>query len=723
MPIAALAAASGSPAAQGPTAKPTPGFEQLRKVDIHSHIYEDLPVVNAMLRRINLRVINVSVPATDGHMAFMHRFNAGLVTQHPDLFSWASTFDVAARNEPDYGARIAKALDETFAKGAVMVKIWKEVGLELKRPDGSFVLPDDPIFDPVYAHLALRKKPLLAHLAEPREAWLPLDPKGVHYGYYSRNPKWHLYGRPEFPSHERLMESRDHILAKHPTLIVIGAHVGSLEWDVDEVAKRLDKYPNFYVEVSARTRDLTRQPPRQGAGVLREVPGPDPVRRRSLVDAAPDAGREADRRGAADVRHGARGAVSPRLGLLRRHRLDHLRRRHRRGARSAQGRAREVLLEERRADHRREVDWSRHDTTLERTRCGSNPDGGDAVTHPGGGPPWAEDATSVVAAASKAMGVDTLSSITYSGTARNGAFGQSKAIGEPMGPVNVTTIAKYTRTLRFDAAGEPTALVSRATGPTQPPAIPGVPALPAGVFNQNVTSAQAGSSWAQALNIWTTPWGFLKGAAAPGAQVRQQGGQQVVSFSPANLKSPSGQVYTVTGYVNAQNLVTKVETRVDNAVVGDLLVEFDYANYRSLNGVQVPGRIVQRQAGMQTFDASIEAATPNPPNLAELLTLPAPAAGAHRLPRLPRPPPARRRSRSSAKASSESAATTRLSPSTWAITSSSSKAGSTTGAARRSWPQPSRPFPERQSVSSSRHTRTSTTPVGWGRPSPRGPRS
>ena len=49
-----------------------------------------------------------------------------------------------------------------------------------------------------------------------------------------------------------------------------------------------------------------------------------------------------------------------------------------------------------------------------------------------------QDAASVVAAASKAMGVDALNSITYSGTARNGAFGQSKAIGEPMGPVNVT---------------------------------------------------------------------------------------------------------------------------------------------------------------------------------------------------------------------------------------------------------------------------------------------
>jgi predicted TIM-barrel fold metal-dependent hydrolase len=56
------------------------------------------------------------------------------------------------------------------------------------------------------------------------------------------------------------MDARDHILAKHPDLVVIGAHVGSLEYDVDEVAKRLDRYPNFHVEVSARTLDLARQP-------------------------------------------------------------------------------------------------------------------------------------------------------------------------------------------------------------------------------------------------------------------------------------------------------------------------------------------------------------------------------------------------------------------------------------------------------------------------------
>ena len=237
-----------------------------------------------------------------------------------------------------------------------------------------------------------------------------------------------------------------------------------------------------------------------------------------------------------------------------------------------------------------------------------------------------QNAGPALSAASKAMGVDSLHSITYSGTARNGAFGQSRSIGDPMGPVNVTRISQYTRTITFGKPAEAGALVSRATGPTELPIVPGVPPQPPGVFNQNITGTQATTTWAQALNIWTTPWGFLKGAAAGTATLSQQGGQQVVSFSPAGFKSASGQPYLVTGYINNQNLVTKVETRVEHAVVGDLLVEFEYANYQNMNGVQVPTRIVQRQAGLPTFDANITAATPNPSNLAELLTAAPPAA-------------------------------------------------------------------------------------------------
>ena len=240
----------------------------------------------------------------------------------------------------------------------------------------------------------------------------------------------------------------------------------------------------------------------------------------------------------------------------------------------------------------------------------------------------AQNASSVVAAASNAMGVDNLTSITYSGTARNGAFGQSKAIGDAMSTVNVTQITQYTRTINFAAGNDAMALVSRATGPTKPPVTPGVPPPMPGVFNQNITRQQLNTNWGQALNVWTTPWGFLKAAAANNATVRQDGNQQVVTFTPPGLKSPSGQTYSVSGWINSQNFVTKVETRVEHAVVGDLPVEFEYQNYQDRDGVRVPSRIIQRQAGLVTFDANIVSATPNPTNLTELMTLPpAPARG------------------------------------------------------------------------------------------------
>ena len=236
-----------------------------------------------------------------------------------------------------------------------------------------------------------------------------------------------------------------------------------------------------------------------------------------------------------------------------------------------------------------------------------------------------------MAAASKAMGTDNLNAIAFIGHARIGAFGQSKSIGDPMGAVNVTSVPDYKRVINFSKPDTMTAPVLRATGTSSSADCAGCLSAGAGPFNQTITAAQAAASWGQALNIWTTPWGFLKAAAANSATVSRQGSQQVVSFSPAGFTSPSGSSYTVTGYISNQNLVTKVETRVDHAVVGDLLVEFEYSGYQNMNGLQVPTRVVQRQAGLPTFDATIESATPNPPTLAELLAPPPPQAH-------PRPP-------------------------------------------------------------------------------------
>ncbi len=262
-PVFLLAASVGVTAAEQRSSRlpeKPPEYLELVKIDSHSHVFEDWPEVHALLRSLNVRTINVCNNGTDGHLEQMHGIALDLYRKYPVLYPFESTFDLLRRDEPTYVQEVTAFLDRTFKQGAIGVKIWKEVGIDIKSRDGKFILPDDPRFDPIYAHIAKRGKVLHAHLAEPIDAWRPLDPNSPHYNYYSTNPEWHLYGKPEYPSHEAIIAARDRIMEKHPTLVVLGAHLGSLEHDLDGISERLARYPNFNIEVSARTRNLTRHP-------------------------------------------------------------------------------------------------------------------------------------------------------------------------------------------------------------------------------------------------------------------------------------------------------------------------------------------------------------------------------------------------------------------------------------------------------------------------------
>ena len=54
-------------------------------------------------------------------------------------------------------------------------------------------------------------------------------------------------------------------MARNPGLTIVAMHLASLEYDVAEVGKRLDAYPNLYVETAARINDLAMQPTRRCA--------------------------------------------------------------------------------------------------------------------------------------------------------------------------------------------------------------------------------------------------------------------------------------------------------------------------------------------------------------------------------------------------------------------------------------------------------------------------
>ncbi len=248
--------ASASPADSG-----APRFEDVLKIDVHAHFFDDAPELADLLRRTQTRVVNICV---GGHqpekLVPTERRAEELHQKYRPEVQFASTFDLTRRNEPDYVRNVTNWLDETFQSGAAMVKIWKVVGMELKTPAGSFMMPDDPVLDPIYRHIAGRQRPLMAHFADPIDAWRPLDPRSAHHFYYASHPEWHVHGRKDFPSHASILDARDRVLARHPNLLVIAAHLGSEAHDLDSLARRFDRFPHLHADVAARTPELQRQP-------------------------------------------------------------------------------------------------------------------------------------------------------------------------------------------------------------------------------------------------------------------------------------------------------------------------------------------------------------------------------------------------------------------------------------------------------------------------------
>jgi glyoxylase-like metal-dependent hydrolase (beta-lactamase superfamily II) len=227
-----------------------------------------------------------------------------------------------------------------------------------------------------------------------------------------------------------------------------------------------------------------------------------------------------------------------------------------------------------------------------------------------------QDAKTVISNASRAMGVESLNSIHYYGGAQNGQLGQNNNSNQPW---PMTNLNDYVRAIDF------TKPASRAYWQTYAvPVTGGAATLQPG--QQNITPEN--TAWALQMEIWITPWGFIKGASAYNGTVRAQTLEgkryQVVTFN-APVKAPSGQPYQVEGFINSQNLVERVRTRLQDPIFGDMLVEVEYQHYRdAANGLKFPAQIVQRRAGWPTFNAYILAANPNPANIQQLLTPPPP---------------------------------------------------------------------------------------------------
>jgi hypothetical protein len=220
-------------------------------------------------------LLNIMMRGADGHSCMPSVVLRALIMRTRFLFmdsTLAANIDCILRTGAPltewrvaaiYGARdsllcsrFPTALSLSSSMNYIDSRVAKNIGMEVKDSQGRYVMVDDPRLQPIYRDIADHNKTLIAHQAEPDVAWTP-DPKAIDSSYYAEHPEWNMSKLPGAPSKAEILAARDRLLAENPGLKVIGAHLGSMESNVDFVADRLDRYANFAVDTAARVPHLT----------------------------------------------------------------------------------------------------------------------------------------------------------------------------------------------------------------------------------------------------------------------------------------------------------------------------------------------------------------------------------------------------------------------------------------------------------------------------------
>lgn len=239
-------------------------FRNVPKIDSHIHINSDDGVFEEQAAADNFMLITLNVDHSDSASIREQFKNAvSSVTKHPGRVFFGATFcfDTTGWGTQAWPEKIISQLGKDMSAGAISVKVWKNIGMTVRDRNGKFIMIDDPRLDTVFRFIKSRNIPVTGHLGEPRNCWLPLNEMTVSSdsSYFARNPQYHMYLHPDYPSYEDQITARDNLLKKNPDLVFIGCHLGSLEWNVDSIASRLDRFPNMAVDISARTCHLQYQ--------------------------------------------------------------------------------------------------------------------------------------------------------------------------------------------------------------------------------------------------------------------------------------------------------------------------------------------------------------------------------------------------------------------------------------------------------------------------------
>lgn len=156
-------------------------------------------------------------------------------------------------------SKILSTLKSDFEAGAKGVKLWKNFGLELKKPNGERLRLDDEVLEPIFQEIERQEKIVSIHTADPEAFFNPIDETNERYEELIRHPEWSFHSEV-FPKFQEIMDERDRMFKKYPKIKFVSLHFGEFAHRLEDADRLLSSNPNVSIDIAARIDELGRHP-------------------------------------------------------------------------------------------------------------------------------------------------------------------------------------------------------------------------------------------------------------------------------------------------------------------------------------------------------------------------------------------------------------------------------------------------------------------------------
>ena len=225
-------------------------------IDYHNHLDAQDPadVLRIMDECGIERIVNITMKVGDEALAVMRRLH----TFAPERFSMIAWMDWSGLQEPDFFERTVERFRRFVEAGACGLKIWKDLGLQVRDANGELLRIDDVRLAPLFEEAAKLGVPIMFHIADPDAFFLPIDRFNERYEELAAHPDWGFHG--SHYSKDDLLAQRDRVFARHPHTTFVAAHMAEKPENLAYLDNLLSSCPNVFVDMSARIAELGRQP-------------------------------------------------------------------------------------------------------------------------------------------------------------------------------------------------------------------------------------------------------------------------------------------------------------------------------------------------------------------------------------------------------------------------------------------------------------------------------